>query len=246
MSDWVGRYLYASCRVRRSLPERTVDAWVCAYIVQRFPNALVWAPTQRELGSNWDMGAALGNGKVFILENKATTAVSRTREQPLETHKIDIDLDQLDWYCDEVDKLVETYYVLPSPPWRGKPDLELVPSEAVFRTGLVRESFESWAWVVRSRDLRRHLAGESRLETHRLPMHEAESLEDFLTEMQNCRRGTRIVGEGRRLVRYLKSSELEEGQEAMPQPSNADRGDLDTRVGSAIAMFVRDQDLTHT
>jgi len=90
--------------VRRSLPERTVDAWVAAYVSHRFPNALIWAPTQRLSDPNWDFGASLGNGKVFILENKATTPISRQRKTPLETHRIQVDPDQLDWYCEAEDK----------------------------------------------------------------------------------------------------------------------------------------------
>lgn len=69
---------------KRSLPERTVDAWVAASICGAFPNALIWGPTQR-VAENWDYGVSLGDGKVFILEDKATTPVVRSAQLPLNT-----------------------------------------------------------------------------------------------------------------------------------------------------------------
>jgi hypothetical protein len=88
---------------RRSLPERTVDAWVAIAICGVFPNARLWAPTQVIEDTNWDYGVSHGDGKIFIFEDKATTPVHRSRKLPLDTHRIYIDREQLDWYCDEVE-----------------------------------------------------------------------------------------------------------------------------------------------
>lgn len=79
----------------RSLPERTVDAWVAGVFCSRFASAHVWAPTQLAANGNWDYGMNLGNGKLFILEDKATQHVSRTTLP--DTHRITIDPAQLDW-----------------------------------------------------------------------------------------------------------------------------------------------------
>jgi hypothetical protein len=38
----------------RSLPEHTVDCWVSAAVLAQYPEALLWAPTQRG-PDNWDM-----------------------------------------------------------------------------------------------------------------------------------------------------------------------------------------------
>jgi hypothetical protein len=84
-------------------PERTVDAWVSAAICTVFPHARIWGPTQAISATNWDYGLSLGDGKIFILEDKGTSPVARTRRHPLLTHKIDVDRSQLDWYCDEVE-----------------------------------------------------------------------------------------------------------------------------------------------
>lgn len=43
--------------------------------------------------------ALLGEGRVFLFEYKGTTSVTRKRKAPLQTHRIDIDRAQLDWYC---------------------------------------------------------------------------------------------------------------------------------------------------
>lgn len=72
----------------RSLPERTVDAWVTAAIVRRFANARLWCPTQNAV-ENWDEAVGLGDGKLFLLENKAPEDVDD------EDHRLTIDLDQL-------------------------------------------------------------------------------------------------------------------------------------------------------
>jgi hypothetical protein len=87
-------------------------------------------------GRNWDRAAALlGEGKVFLFEDKGTTAVTRKRKAPLHTHRIDIDRAQLDWYCDEVEPTedVPVYYVLPKPPWKGSVSSGHVPEQVASR-----------------------------------------------------------------------------------------------------------------
>jgi|SRR5215472_4914992 len=55
-----------------TLPEHTVDTWTTWYLLDRFPGALVWAPTQREIYERpWDLGIRLGSGKLILFENKA-------------------------------------------------------------------------------------------------------------------------------------------------------------------------------
>jgi hypothetical protein len=118
------------------MPERTVDAWVASAICTAFPAARIWDPTQAMKGRNWDRAAALlGEGRVFLFEDKGTTPVTRKRKAPLQTHRIDIDRAQLDWYCDEVEPTedVPVYYVLPKPPWKGSASSGHVPEQVVSR-----------------------------------------------------------------------------------------------------------------
>jgi hypothetical protein len=82
-------------------------------------------------GRNWDRASLPPEeGKVFVLEDKGTTAVTRTRKMPLQTHRIDIGAAQLNWYCDEVERadFIPVYYVLPRPPWNGSAALGMSPS----------------------------------------------------------------------------------------------------------------------
>jgi hypothetical protein len=62
-----------------------------------FPDVRIWDPTQVMKGRNWDRAFLPPEaGMVFIFEDKGTTAVTRTRKPPLQTHRIDIRPDQLD------------------------------------------------------------------------------------------------------------------------------------------------------
>ena len=72
---------------------------------------------------------------VFIFEDKGTTAVTRMRKTPLQTHRIEIRADQLDWYCDVVEpaSMIPVYYVLPRPPWNGGASSGHVPEQAACR-----------------------------------------------------------------------------------------------------------------
>lgn len=131
------------------MPERTVDAWVAAAICERFPTAHLWAPTP--IGDDdWDAAADLGEGKLFLLEDKGTTFLLRSRKQPHEVHRITLNRAQLDRYCDEIDQPGQPlFYVLPSPPWSGVPTGP-VPAEAVGRFDSAAGPFIDWAWVIRA------------------------------------------------------------------------------------------------
>ena len=180
----------------RSLPERTVDAWVASAITGRFPNARIWAPTQRAMhvDNNWDYGVGLGQGKIFILEDKATewsvgAAAAGGR------HTIVIDLPQLDWYCLMVEPThrVPVYYVLPVPPWNGEP-AGVVPPESAHRTA---PPFEGWTVAVRCHLLRAHIAAPAHQMSRTLRAADVpaipggETLGDFLDQVLTCERGAR-------------------------------------------------------
>jgi len=177
-----------SGRPERSLPERTVDAWVAAAVCSAFPGARIWDPTQVIRGRNWDRAVhLLGAGKIFILEDKATTAVARKRTTPLNTHRIDIGRVQFDWYCDEIepDGGIPVYYVLPDPPWKGSTDPVSVPEQAACRVTSTAGPFTQWAHVVRCTALRAALEGRRSVETHELPLLPgAMPLADFFTSVR--------------------------------------------------------------
>jgi hypothetical protein len=120
----------------RSMPERTVDTWVASAICSVFPDARIWDPTQAMRERNWDRAfLPLEAGKVFIFEDKGTTAVTRMRKRPLPTHRIEIGAAQLDWYSDEVEpaSMIPVYYVLPRPPLNGGTGSGHVPEQAICR-----------------------------------------------------------------------------------------------------------------
>lgn len=175
----------------RSLPERTVDAWVVAATTAKFPGALIWAPTPRGVADEaWDLGVHLGTGKIFILEDKAA--------EPYKTwHTILIDLEQLDRYCDEVEALYElpVYYVLPKPPWEGEATgSSVIPDQAIHRTN---PDFATWAYVIRCTHLRQVLGApahqESKtLRTSHLPLQNCVTLEAFLNEVHACTAGSAV------------------------------------------------------
>ena len=136
----------------RSMPERTVDTWVASAICSVSPDARIWDPTQAMRGRNWDRAfLPLEAGRVFIFEDKGTTAVTRTRKRPLQTHRIEIDAAQLNWYCDEVEPAsrIPVYYVLPRPPWNGGAGSGHVPEQATCRVTSAAGPFPQWAYVSR-------------------------------------------------------------------------------------------------
>ncbi|MEU8075930.1 hypothetical protein AB0B31_10810 [Catellatospora citrea] len=148
----------------RSLPEHTVDCWVAAEVLERLPDAQLWAPTQ--VGSdNWDTAFGLGPTKCFILEDKAT----EPRTPNSTEHKVTIDMHQLMRYIDTVGAPV--YYVLPAPPWDAMSTMTTldpvapVPAASRCRTGRrcahasdAHGPFATWTYVVDALPLLRFIA----------------------------------------------------------------------------------------
>jgi hypothetical protein len=231
---------------RRSLPERTVDAWVSSAVCATFPHARIWGPTQNIEETNWDYGLSLGDGKLFILEDKGTSAVHRRRKKPLDTHRIDIDLRQLAWYCDQVEPAtgVPVYYVLPRPPWiGGATGSEVAPDQSICRVDSVAGPFDSWAFIGRSGDVRTELGGRRSIDTDQLPFAGTWTLAEFFRRVQECEIGRRISGPGEPSFLVAKAPEQAGRQ---PETTAAFRPDELRRsqyVGSALAVFVPAQDL---
>lgn len=221
----------------RSLPERTVDAWVSAVVCSRFPGALVWAPTQSAFHGNWDFGMDLGDGKVFILEDKATEHEPRTKLP--DTHRISIDMNQLDWYCDDVEpnKGVPVHYVLPKPPWTLPPVGSVVPPHSVTRVTSAAGPFEEWAFVMRCTQLRKELRGQASLLVDRLPMPNSEPLDDFLGRVESCEIGRRVQGTGDLAKAMAGGDQAEPSEDLSPtgEPRTLEEAD---RAGSALGFFV--------
>ena len=190
----------------RSLPERTVDGWVTASICAAFERALIWAPTQLAVGANWDFGVGLGDGKVFILEDKATTASGAH-------HRLEIDRQQLDWYCDVVEPSHQTpvFYVLPRPPWQGPPTgCDVVPDQAARRAG--HPPFEEWAFVARCHAVRTQLAGRASINSQELPFLGCLTLRSFLTGIRDCEHGARVIADDEPLPSRVTVNSEEAGR----------------------------------
>jgi hypothetical protein len=225
----------------RSLPERTVDAWVSTVVCRVFPNARIWGPTQVLEDTNWDYGVSLGDGKIFIMEDKATSPIERVRKAPLHTHRIEINRTQLAWYCDDVepDLQVPVFYVLPAPPWQGaQTGSVVVPDQAICRTASPSGPFENWAFVARAADLRNYLGVRASLDTDELPLPTSISLEAFLDDVRSCRLGRRVTGTGEGATQALKGADQVGADDAIPA-SRSGRGldRIEELTGSALAVF---------
>jgi len=237
--------LYTPVMPRRSLPERTVDAWVSSAVCATFPRARIWGPTQNIEETNWDYGLSLGDGKLLILEDKGTTGVLRKRKKPLDTHRIDIDINQLAWYCDQVEPTtgVPVYYVLPQPPWfGGSTGSEVVPDQAICRVDSAAGPFAEWAFISRSSDLRTELGSRRSIYTDQLPFPGASTVAEFFRRVQQCEIGKRISGSGEPSSLIAKAPE----QVDREPDSAAHRTDNPNRlqyVGSALAVFLPARDL---
>lgn len=236
--------LYTFVMARRSLPERTVDAWVSSAVCTAFPHAGIWGPTQAIEASNWDYGLSLGDGKIFILEDKGTTAVERKRTKPLETHRINIDRNQLRWYCDTVEarRGVPVYYVLPQPPWiGGATGSQMVPDQAICRVDSIAGRFEAWAFVTRCTDLRDKLGGRASIYTHELPFGDGWSLADFLRLVRECQIGVKVSGTGE--SSKLTARSPEQAGDTSEETIVNRRPTFETYVGSSLAVFIPSEDL---
>lgn len=222
------------------MPERTVDTWVASAICSVSPDARIWDPTQAMKGRNWDRAfQPCDEGKVFIFEDKGTTAMTRTRKRPLQTHRIEIGAVQLDWYCDEVEpeSMIPVYYVLPQPPWNGGGGSGPVPEQAACRVASDAGPFPQWAYVSRCTDLRRELelSGRRSVDTDQLPLPGCMKLAEFLQDVQHGKAGKWLSPDDED-AQWLRSL----GRLAADLKGT--RQDL--RIGSALAVFVPVRDLT--
>jgi hypothetical protein len=147
-----------------ALPERTVDAWVTAYVAERVPDALLWAPTQRQI-PDYDLASSLpGPGKLFVFENKAP--------QANKAYHFVLPVRQIWNYLRRADLRERTFYVLPCPPFpisevpgapgaAAPPPADLVPRRA--QTRLKGHQWappggcEEWFRVVSAIELWKHL-----------------------------------------------------------------------------------------
>jgi hypothetical protein len=214
------------------MPEKTVDAWVASAICSAFPDARTWDPTQAMKGRNWDRAfLPLEEGKVFILEVKGTTAVARTRKQPLQTHRIEVDAAQLDWYCDEVEEtsMIPVYYVLPQPPWTGSSSSGPVPEQAACRVASHAGPFPQWAYVSRCTDLRRELSGRRSIDTDQLPLPAGMTLAEFFQDVRHGNAGRWLSPEDKDAPRSRPPARL--GAEPRGIRQNL-------HTGSALAVFL--------
>jgi hypothetical protein len=147
-----------------ALPERTVDTWVTAYVAERVPDALLWAPTQRQV-PDYDLASSLpGPGKLFVFENKAPQANM--------AYYFILSVRQIWNYLRRADLRARTFYVLPCPPFptsevpgtpgaASPPPVDLVPRRAQTRLRGHRwappDGCEEWFRVVSAIELWRHL-----------------------------------------------------------------------------------------
>ncbi|MEV4511368.1 hypothetical protein AB0K00_20625 [Dactylosporangium sp. NPDC049525] len=176
---------------------------MAADVLGRFPDAQLWAPTQRG-SDNWDTAFQLGPTKCFILENKATEPYA---PKPTE-HKITIDLPQLIRYVDAAGAPV--YYILPAPPWAAMTTTATldpaapVPEASRCRTGRqcahgasVHGPFADWAYVIDLFSLVTFIASyrRPRGDSYSIPARELEkirgavTLDEFLEGVELCHAG---------------------------------------------------------
>src|SRR4051794_38276421 len=115
----------------RSLPERTVDAYVAIAITARFPGAAIWDLTNTE--GMWDH-TLITAGKTLLFETKGNEEGD---------NDISIDLDQLDDYLSR-DIAPIVFYVLADPPGWSDVRAPIAPGPPA-RTW---PSFPDWGYVV--------------------------------------------------------------------------------------------------
>ncbi len=121
---------------------------------EEFPDAVIWSPTQRDRKHRWDIGSELGVGQLFVFESKASIHPKIGPPDP-KNNRVDIDVDQLEWYLgssigDHV------YYILPFPPF-GRPASQSVPAEAASRIPGQWAPCDQWLYVAPARLLHAEL-----------------------------------------------------------------------------------------
>lgn len=95
----------------RSIPEKTLEHWLSAYLLNRYPSATLWWPVSgADITSELRLLASeSGEGKVIHLEVKTAEWDNRA-----DRHTVHIDTAQLRSYL-----RTPTYYVFPHPFWTG-------------------------------------------------------------------------------------------------------------------------------
>jgi hypothetical protein len=173
----------------------------------------------------------LKQGKVFIFEDKGTTAVTRTRKRPLQTRRIEIGAAQLNWYCDEVEpaSMIPVYYVLTRPPWNGGASFGHVPEQAICRVTSDAGPFPQWAYVSRCTDLRQELCGRRSIDTYQLPLPGGITLAEFFQDLRHGKAGKWLSPDEKDALRVRSPGQLAaEPARTRPNP----------HTGSALAAFV--------
>lgn len=190
------------------MPEHTVDCWMAAAVIARFPQALIWAPTQQVVDRNWDVAFTFGPGKAMIFENKGTRPQSAKNDH----HVVDINLRQLRGYRSLGGAPV--YYLIPAPRWPSRQamvanqPLDPVPWAAACRTGSLcvdrhdgvpHSGFDKWSYVISENDLWDHLRtkgpisstakSRTRLTTDLALASGPLTLHDFLEGVASCHQG---------------------------------------------------------
>jgi hypothetical protein len=116
--------------VARSLPERTVDAYLAMSVADRFPDAALWDPTNT--AGAWDH-TLITAGKTVLFESKGNEEGD---------NDIEIDLDQLDDYLSRPIAPI-VFYLLADPGWS-----DFRPPIAPGAPATTWPSFPDWAYVV--------------------------------------------------------------------------------------------------
>lgn len=127
----------------RSLPERTVDAYLAIALAARFPRAAIWNPTNT--AGSWD--TTLDVGKTVLFESKGNEQGANA----IAINRVQLDDYLNQWYSPLV------FYLLPDPgaaprPWHV-PRAALAPGAA----GLQWLEFPRWSYVVSALALGRYL-----------------------------------------------------------------------------------------
>ena len=190
------------------MPEHTVDCWMAAAVIARFPQALIWAPTQQVRDRNWDVAFTHGPGKAMIFENKG----ARPQSEKNDRHVVDINLRQLRRYRNLGGAPV--YYLIPNPRWPSRQTmvadqpLDPVPWAAACRTGdlcvdrhagVPHDGFDRWSYVISENDLWDYLTkkgpitatakSRTRLTTDLAFASGLLTLHDFLEGVASCHQG---------------------------------------------------------
>jgi hypothetical protein len=186
-------------QMKTTLPERSLEMWVAAYLVGRFPRITLWAPTQLAQ-PNFDM-SAYANGKLFVFEAKAAY-VDDKQGVPNGSHVVKIKRSQVIGYKSDPVLAACTYYLLPSPPYSTTAPTERhLPAVARARQGdasMGWQPVEQWAWTVPLGTLASGLGGSGASRQMRCDLvashfgPDARTLKQFVDALKKCNVGARV------------------------------------------------------